>query len=145
MNSIMMAAEAPDQELPPQEEDDEAILGQISDHNLLEFMKLLRAECAGDEDSRSRQDARSPPQQHSDQGKPKKTTDKEATPQVNTMYKTVAQKVQPVDDYPSDGSVPAGSTNWKEKALEEIQDRLPLKLKDGLFRNIQPRFTTMPP
>ena len=41
-----------------------------------------------------------------------------------------------MDDYPSDGTVPAGSTDWKKKALEEIKDRLLPKLKDGLFRNL---------
>lgn len=48
-----------------------------------------------------------------------------------------------MDDYPSDGSVPAGSISWKQKALEEIANRLPPKPLEGPIKNIQPRFTTL--
>ena len=61
--------------------------------------------------------------------------------QVNTMYKTVAQKVQPVDDYPSDGSIPGGSTSWKGAVLAGIE--MPARTKDRPIKNLQPRFTTM--
>jgi hypothetical protein len=41
-----------------------------------------------------------------------------------TMYKTKAQKVQPVDDEPSDGSVPEGNAGWKQEKWEGVQGKL---------------------
>ena len=46
------------------------------------------------------------------------------TAETYTMYKTKAQKVQPVDDEPSDGSVPEGNPKWKEKRWNEVKDKL---------------------
>ncbi|KAK3946546.1 hypothetical protein QBC32DRAFT_366329, partial [Pseudoneurospora amorphoporcata] len=43
---------------------------------------------------------------------------------VRTMYKRVDKKVKPVDDAPSDGSTPEGSTHWKSKRMAEAQARI---------------------
>ncbi|KAK6215417.1 putative gag-pol poly protein [Colletotrichum tabaci] len=63
---------------------------------------------------------------------------------VNTMYKRKDQKVQPVDDAPSDGSTPDGDPHWKLKKLEEIKDKL--QDRSGPFGDlITPKFSIIEP
>jgi hypothetical protein len=61
--------------------------------------------------------------------------------QTNTMRKTVANKVKPVDFAPSDGSTPDGDSLWREKALTSAQTKMVFGSEwDDL---VVPRFTEM--
>ena len=43
---------------------------------------------------------------------------------IYTMYKRKAQKVQPVDNLPSDGSLPEGDLHWRQKRWDEVKNRI---------------------
>ena len=43
---------------------------------------------------------------------------------TNTMYKRKAQKVQPVNNAPSNGTVPEGDQDWKAKKWAEVKNKL---------------------
>lgn len=61
---------------------------------------------------------------------------------VHTLYKKKADKVNPVDDVPSDGSVPDGDPFWKKKKWEEVKGRID---PDAPFAEyITPKFSDIP-
>ncbi|RYP39739.1 hypothetical protein DL768_010695 [Monosporascus sp. mg162] len=71
------------------------------------------------------------------------------TIQINTMYKPKWKKVDPVDDVPSDRSIPPGNPNWKAKELEKAQQVIDQDGKkpdkpDTPLAALFPRFTTIP-
>ena len=41
-----------------------------------------------------------------------------------TQYKRVDRKVKPVDDVPSDGTVPEGDPDWKKKRMAEAEEKM---------------------
>ena len=43
---------------------------------------------------------------------------------IYTMYKRKAQKVQPVDNLPFDGSLPEGDPHWRQKRWDEVKNRI---------------------
>ncbi|KAL6406203.1 putative gag-pol poly protein [Ilyonectria robusta] len=63
----------------------------------------------------------------------------DTTVRVNTMYKRKADKVQPRDDVPSDGSTPEGDPFWRDKKWDEVKGNLE---KDSPFSDyITPKFS----
>ena len=61
---------------------------------------------------------------------------------TNTMYKRKAQKVQPVDNAPSDGSVPEGDQRWREKKWADVKDKLQYGSKFDKYTT--PKFSDIP-
>jgi hypothetical protein len=60
-----------------------------------------------------------------------------------TLYKGKGVKVNPVDDAPSDGSIPPGDPNWREKRWEEVKDKVQHhseydQFVTGKFSDIEP-------
>lgn len=63
----------------------------------------------------------------------------DTTVRVNTMYKRKADKIQPRDDVPSDGSTPEGDPYWRDKRWDEVKGDLE---KDSPFSDyITPKFS----
>lgn len=58
-----------------------------------------------------------------------------------TAYKTKAQKVHPIDDEPSDGSVPEGDPDWRRKKWRQALKTMKFGSKFDFF--IIPRFTEL--
>jgi hypothetical protein len=48
---------------------------------------------------------------------------------TNTMYKRVADKVHPVDNVPSDGSVPKGTINWRKERFDQMVSKMDMSEK----------------
>jgi hypothetical protein len=60
---------------------------------------------------------------------------------VNTLYKRKGVKIHPIDDLPSDGSVPEGDPHWKSKKMAEIASRME---KGGKYSDfLTPKFSTL--
>lgn len=63
---------------------------------------------------------------------------------VFTMYKRQADKVRPVDDAPSDGSVPKGDVHWRERRWNEAKGNIVTEERSEFRDFVTPRFSTKP-
>jgi len=61
---------------------------------------------------------------------------------INTMYKPKSRKVQPVDDHPSDGSVPDGDPEWKKKKWKTAKESL--QYGHRFDKYVCPKFSDIP-
>lgn len=65
-------------------------------------------------------------------------------PAIRTLYKRVGVKVHPVDDHPSDGSVPDGTVNWKPSHEEKIREAMDANRGSIYDAWIRPKFSDIP-
>lgn len=63
--------------------------------------------------------------------------------ETNTMRKSAARKVKPVDDAPPDGSVPEGNVDWKRSRLEAA--KLRARYGHRWDKYVLPRFSSTKP
>ena len=62
-------------------------------------------------------------------------------PMIRTLYKRVGVKVHPVDDYPSDGTVPEGTVNWKPSHEAKVKATMDANRGSKYDPWIRPRFS----
>ncbi|KAK6206862.1 putative gag-pol poly protein [Colletotrichum tabaci] len=60
-----------------------------------------------------------------------------------TLYKSKDKKVHPIDDAPSDGTIPEGDPEWKLKAWGRVKDRIKTGPNVPFSDLITPKFSTL--